>query len=160
MNELTVFNNPEFGEIRTIEENGAPLFCGSDVAKALGYNNPRDALTKHCKGVAKRDTPTAGGTQELSFIPELSLIHISRSPRRKSRYSARRVSSSFTSPSVTSYLSLIHISQRTLHLYGGIPLCNKISQPGTICSGQSLQGDHTLLLLLSDGAGKRPYHND
>lgn len=76
MNELTVFNNPEFGEIRTIEENGAPLFCGSDVAKALGYNNPRDALTKHCKGVAKRDTPTAGGTQELSFIPESDLYRL------------------------------------------------------------------------------------
>ena len=36
MNELQIFSNPEFGEIRTIEENGKGLFCGSDVAKALG----------------------------------------------------------------------------------------------------------------------------
>ena len=36
MNELMIFNNPEFGEIRTIEEGGKVLFCGSDVAKALG----------------------------------------------------------------------------------------------------------------------------
>lgn len=43
MNDLTVFQNPEFGEIRTIEENGDVLFCGTDVAKALGYINPRDA---------------------------------------------------------------------------------------------------------------------
>ena len=50
MNELQIFNNPEFGEIRTINENGAVLFCGSDVARALGYTNPSKALTDHCKG--------------------------------------------------------------------------------------------------------------
>ena len=38
MNELQIFNSPEFGEIRTINENGAVLFCGSDVARALGYS--------------------------------------------------------------------------------------------------------------------------
>lgn len=70
MNELQIFQNPEFGEIRTIEENGKVLFCGLDIAKALGYSNPRDAITRHCKGVVKRDTLTAGGTQQLSFIPE------------------------------------------------------------------------------------------
>ena len=43
MNELMIFNNPEFGEIRTIEEGGKVLFCGSDVAKALGYKNPTKA---------------------------------------------------------------------------------------------------------------------
>ena len=47
MNELQIFNNPEFGEIRTISENGAVLFCGSDVARALGYSNTRDAVAKH-----------------------------------------------------------------------------------------------------------------
>ena len=46
------------------------LFCGSDVAKALGYSNPRKALADHCKGVTKRDTLTAGGIQSLSFLPE------------------------------------------------------------------------------------------
>lgn len=56
MNELTVFNNPEFGEIRTISENGAVLFCGSDVARALGYTNPSKALTDHCKGVPLPET--------------------------------------------------------------------------------------------------------
>lgn len=38
MNELMIFNNPEFGEVRTIEENGKVLFCGSDIAKALGIS--------------------------------------------------------------------------------------------------------------------------
>ena len=50
MNEMQVFNNSEFGEVRTIEENGAILFCGSDVAKALGYTNPSKAINDHCRG--------------------------------------------------------------------------------------------------------------
>ena len=49
MNELQIFNNPEFGDIRTINENGTVLFCGSDVARALGYTNPSKALTDLCK---------------------------------------------------------------------------------------------------------------
>lgn len=49
MNKMQVFNNPEFGEVRTIEESGAILFCGSDVAKALCYTNPSKALNDHCR---------------------------------------------------------------------------------------------------------------
>lgn len=70
MNELSVFTNPEFGEIRTLEENGEVLFCGSDVAKALGYAKPQNAIAAHCKGALKRGTLTEGGTQELLFIHE------------------------------------------------------------------------------------------
>lgn len=76
MHELQIFANPDFGDIRTLEENGQPLFCGSDVAKALGYANTRDALSRHCKGVVKRDTPTNGGTQALTFIPESDLYRL------------------------------------------------------------------------------------
>lgn len=43
MNTIQIFINNEFGEIRTLEENGKPLFCGSDVAKALGYGNDPDS---------------------------------------------------------------------------------------------------------------------
>ena len=70
MNELQIFRNEKFGEVRTIEEQGKILFCGSDVATALGYSNPRDALRRHCKGVVKHDTLTRGGSQQISFIPE------------------------------------------------------------------------------------------
>ncbi|MDE5769290.1 MAG: Bro-N domain-containing protein [Oscillospiraceae bacterium] len=59
MNDLTIFNNPEFGSVRTLEiENGKILFCGADVATALGYANAPDAIKKHCKvdGIAKCDT--------------------------------------------------------------------------------------------------------
>ena len=70
MNSMQIFENQEFGSVRVIEEDGRPLFCGTDVAASLGYSNPRDALRRHCKGVVKRDTLTEGGTQQLSFIPE------------------------------------------------------------------------------------------
>lgn len=70
MNNLQIFNNAKFGEIRTIEENGTVLFCGSDIAKALGYARPADAISAHCKGVCVLPTPSAGGTQNTKFIPE------------------------------------------------------------------------------------------
>ena len=70
MNNLQIFNNDRFGEIRTVEDGGKVLFCGSDVANALGYTNTRKALSDHCKGVTKCDTLTNGGNQTLNFIPE------------------------------------------------------------------------------------------
>lgn len=70
MNQMEIFKNPEFGSIRTFEQDGKVLFCGLDIAVALGYSNPREALRRHCKGVVKRDTLTEGGPQQLSFIPE------------------------------------------------------------------------------------------
>lgn len=70
MNELQIFDNPKFGSVRTIEENGKVLFCGNDVASALGYKSPKDAIANHCKGAVKRRLLTEGGKQEMSFIPE------------------------------------------------------------------------------------------
>lgn len=76
MNELQIFNHPDFGQVRSIDENGTILFCGNDVAKALGYAVPRKALFDHCKGVLKRNIPTNGGYQEMSFIPESDLYRL------------------------------------------------------------------------------------
>lgn len=47
MNELQIFNNPEFGEVRTVKLNGEPWLVGRDVAAALGYSNTKDALATH-----------------------------------------------------------------------------------------------------------------
>ena len=49
MNDLQIFENAEFGSIRTLEENGKVLFCGSDVAKALGYSDTPKAIKTHCR---------------------------------------------------------------------------------------------------------------
>lgn len=71
MNEIQIFSNPQFGEIRTaIGEDGEPLFCLVDVAKALGYSRPADAVSKHCKGVVILPTPTNGGIQQIKFGKE------------------------------------------------------------------------------------------
>jgi anti-repressor protein len=70
MNDIQIFNNEEFGQVRTIEIDGKPYFSAKDVAEALGYSNPRKAILDHCKGVTKRDTLTAGGQQAVNFIPE------------------------------------------------------------------------------------------
>lgn len=56
--EIQVFTSEKFGQLRTAEIDGVIWFCGIDVAKALGYTNPRDAYKRHCKskGVVKRYT--------------------------------------------------------------------------------------------------------
>lgn len=69
-NGIQVFKNEEFGQVRVIDDGGKTLFCGADIAQALGYSNFRDAIRRHCKGVVKRDSLTNGGAQSLSYIPE------------------------------------------------------------------------------------------
>lgn len=76
MNELQIFNNSEFGTVRTLEENGNVLFCGNDVATALGYMRPKDAISAHARGAVKCRIPTNGGEQEMSFIPESDLYRL------------------------------------------------------------------------------------
>lgn len=70
MNEIQLFNNPEFGQIRVAEINGRTYFVGNDVAKALGYSVPKDAISAHCKGALKHRLPTNGGEQEMNVITE------------------------------------------------------------------------------------------
>lgn len=79
MNELKVFTNEQFGQVRTLEENGNILFCGSDVAKSLGYSNPRKAMLDHCQkdGVTIRDAiDKCGRTQQVKFINEGNLYRL------------------------------------------------------------------------------------
>ena len=88
MNELQIFENPEFGTIRTVEINGEPWLVGKDVAAALGYEKPTDAVRKHVdredRGVSKIETPS--GTQDMTIINEsglYSLILSSKLPGAK-----------------------------------------------------------------------------
>ncbi len=75
MNEMKIFENSEFGKVRTVVVGGEPWFVGKDVAMALGYVNSRKAIGDHvCKedrGVTKCDT--LGGTQEFGIINESGL---------------------------------------------------------------------------------------
>ncbi len=73
MNELQVFKNEKFGTVRTITENGRTFFCALDVATALGYAKPRNAITMHCRYALKRGVPhpqSPDKTIEMTFIPE------------------------------------------------------------------------------------------
>lgn len=73
MNEMQIFRSPDFGEVRTVEENGTVLFCGSDIAKALGYTNTSKALSDHCRGDLTKRYPIVdalGRTQGAIFITE------------------------------------------------------------------------------------------
>lgn len=70
MNDMQIFNNDDFGTLRTVEDDGKVLFVASDVAKMLGYANPNKAVGDHCKGVTKRYTLTNGGKQALNVITE------------------------------------------------------------------------------------------
>ena len=75
MNEMTIFQNPEFGQVRTITRDGEPWFVGVDVCNALRYSNSRKAIHDHVdnddKGVTKSDTP--GGKQNVVIINESGL---------------------------------------------------------------------------------------
>lgn len=76
MQELKIFNNSEFGNIRTVEINGKIYFVGIDIAKALGYSNPSKAVIQHCKGVTKLGIPSNGGNQETNCVPEGDLYRL------------------------------------------------------------------------------------
>ncbi len=70
MNELQIFENSEFGSVRTAEIDGRPYFMASDVAKALGYSRPNDAVSAHCRATVKHSTHISGKIQSVNFIPE------------------------------------------------------------------------------------------
>lgn len=92
MNELKIFNNDEFGQIRAIERNSEPWFVGKDIAEALGYVDTADALKKHVDGEDKYllkpgETPTLKMSNYGAYIvnePGLySLILSSKLPTAK-----------------------------------------------------------------------------
>lgn len=86
MNELKIFNSEEFGDVRTVTINGDPWFVGKDVAAALGFTNPRDAISTHVfdedKGVESIDT--LGGKQKMTVINESGLYALVFGSRLKS----------------------------------------------------------------------------
>lgn len=69
MNELMIFGSEDFGEIRMVEVEDKIYIVGKDVARALGYSNPRDAISRHCKGVVKHDSFKEGG-HSIALLPE------------------------------------------------------------------------------------------
>ena len=77
-NQIMIFSNPEFGEIRTVEIDGDPWLVGKDVALALGYSNTNDAISRHVDSEDKRGSQitTPSGTQEMTIINESGLYSL------------------------------------------------------------------------------------
>ena len=88
MNNLQIFNSPEFGQVRTIQQNGEPWFVGKDVAEILGYKYTSDAMKKHVDIEDKltRRFADSGQNREMYIINEsglYSLILSSKMPKAK-----------------------------------------------------------------------------
>jgi prophage antirepressor-like protein len=85
MSKLQIFNNSEFGEIRTVTIDNEPMFCLADVCKALeitNVGNVRQRLSE--KGIHTADTPTNGGIQKMVFISESNLYKTIFQSRKES----------------------------------------------------------------------------
>lgn len=102
MNELTIFESPEFGAIRTVELDGEPWLVGKDVATALGYKNPQEAIRTHVddedKGVSEILTP--GGKQSVPIINESGLYSLVLSSKLPTARKFRRWVTSEVLPSI------------------------------------------------------------
>ena len=89
MNKIRIFENEQFGKVRTVIIDGVPWFVGKDVAEILGYAKARNALSAHVDAEDKKDAPiqgAPGGTQKMTIINEsgiYSLIMSSKLPTAK-----------------------------------------------------------------------------
>lgn len=104
MNELQVFENAQFGQVRTINKDGEPWFVGKDVAEALGYSNPRKALYDHVDiedktdGVTIRDS--IGRPQNPVIINESGLYSLVMSSKLPNARQFKRWVTSEVLPSI------------------------------------------------------------
>lgn len=106
MNDLMIFQSPEFGQIRTVEVDGEPWLVGKDVAQALGYSNTKDALARHVDEDDKRviqrsenttfDIPTRG----MTIINESGLYSLVLSSKLPGAKKFRRWVTSEVLPSI------------------------------------------------------------
>ena len=102
MNELKIFKNEEFGQVRTVMIDGEPYFVGKDVAEILGYAEPRSAISKKVddedRGVAKMETPS--GMQEMTIINESGLYSLILSSKLESAKKFKRWVTSEVLPTI------------------------------------------------------------
>ena len=102
MQQVMLFENKEFGEIRTLMIDGQPYFVGKDVAEILGYAEPRSAVSKKVddedRGVAKMETPS--GVQEMTIINESGLYSLILSSKLETAKKFKRWVTSEVLPSI------------------------------------------------------------
>lgn len=123
----TVFNHPEFGELRTVEIDGVVWFVGKDVAEALGYTNPskafRDHIAEEDKGVTKCYTP--GGTQQMTIINESGLYSLILSSKLPSSKEFKHWVTAEVLPSIRKTGGYVNPSQSDLFLDTYLPFADQ-----------------------------------
>lgn len=103
MNEMQIFQHPDFGQVRTVQVNGEPWLVGKDVAAALGYSNPRDALAKHVDAEDKDTVAFRDGTSgnpNMTIINESGLYSLALSSKLPGAKKFRRWVTSEVLPSI------------------------------------------------------------
>jgi len=131
MTDIQTFNSPEFGSIRSVEQNGEPWFVGKDVAEALGYGNPQRAIRDHVdaldKGVTEMVTP--GGKQQMPIINESGLYSLIFSSKLEGAQRFKRWVTSEVLPSIRKnghYMTPAALREAILNPDTVIQLCQQI----------------------------------
>ena len=94
MQEIMLFENKDFGQLRMIYINGKQYFMTSDIARVLGYSKANNAISQHCRATLKCNTPISGKEQKVNFIPEGDEINVWKITQRKWRISKKLLYSS------------------------------------------------------------------
>lgn len=148
MNDLQIFENPEFGSVRTVEVNGTPWLVGKDVATALGYKNPQRAIRDHVdaedKGVTKTVTPS--GEQEMLIINESGLYSLVMSSKLPTAKKFRRWVTSEVLPSIRkhgAYMTPQTLQAAILNPDTMIQLCQQLKAEQD--ANQRLREDNAVL---------------
>lgn len=132
MNDLKIWESPEFGVLRVIEMNGEPWMVGKDVALALGYAKPRNAIAAHVDAEDKKDAPIQGdlgGTQEMTIINESGLYSLVLSSKLPGAKRFRRWVTNEVLPSIRkhgAYMTPETIQQALLNPDTMIQLCQQL----------------------------------
>lgn len=148
MNELQIFQNPEFGTVRTVEMDGEPWLVGKDVAEALGYKNPQEAIRNHVddddKGVSEILTP--GGKQQAPVINESGLYSLVLSSKQPTAKKFRRWVTGEVLPSIRkhgAYMTQETLQAALLSPDTMIALCQQLKDEQ--CKRQKLEAAHSEL---------------
>ena len=134
MNEMQVFQNPEFGQIRTVEINGEPWFVGKDVAQTLGYKDTVNALKAHVDEEDRQRgwrITTPSGTQDMTIINESGLYSLVLSSKLPDAKKFKRWVTAEVIPSIRkhgAYMTPETLEQAILNPDTMIRLCTELKE--------------------------------
>lgn len=120
MNELKVFENPAFGQVRTTTINNEPWFVGKDVAEALGYAKARNAIAAHVDEEDKKDAPIQGplgGEQQMTIINESGLYSLVLSSKLESAKQFKRWITHEVIPTIRKTGGYVNDEQQFINTY-------------------------------------------